>query len=155
MNFAPVENVAVLALLYRTLYRNCYEGPEALHDDMRGNPDGISLLGMIGSQGLGEVDWELVNSMSRHEDELPVKVVQFLRFWSPLRCEALLHAWADDPGAELAREEWAQPFIERWELVSAAMNGLEPLTWDHEQQDDIARPYEELIANGYNAYVQR
>lgn len=42
------------------------------------------------------------------------------------------------PRAEyLAAEEWAQPFVERWELVALTMNGFEPTTWTGEDKRDV------------------
>jgi hypothetical protein len=139
MRLAPVEDVAVLALTLRTCDRNCYEGPQALLDDLEGNPDGVSLLGMLGSQRLTRLDWGIVNYMIRSDGGSPVEIAQFLSGWDSRRCEALLHALPDDPRSELAGAGWAEPYVERWELVSAAMRGLEPLTWDHEKQEDVYR----------------
>jgi hypothetical protein len=132
---APVENVAVLALVYRTAWRNCYSGAGSLDDDMEGNPDGISLLGMIGSQGLTPADWELVALMG--DRSFPAELAAGLAEWSSQRCEALLHAWPQDPRDELGNPKWARPYMERWELVAATMTGLEPLTWDREQTREV------------------
>jgi len=132
---APVENVAVLALVYRTAWRNCYSGAGSLDDDMEGNPDGISLLGMLGAHALTPADWELVALMD--DRSFPAELAAGLAEWSSQRCEALMHAWPTDPREGLANAEWAQPYIDRWELVAATMAGLEPTTWDREHTRDV------------------
>lgn len=40
---------------------------------------------------------------------------------------------------ELAGEDWARPYIERWALVEAMMTALDPVSWTRETQEDIAR----------------
>jgi hypothetical protein len=145
----PVEDVAVLALVYRTMWGNCYEGPRALLDDMEGNPDAVSLLGMIGSQKLTRLDWGIVKFMIREDNHgSPVEIAQFLSGWDSRRCEALLHAWPEDVREVLADKGWAESYVERWELVAMTRRGLEPLTWNHEQQDDVAASVQRMTASG-------
>lgn len=43
----PVGQVALLALLYKTAYRDRHEGPEALCEDIEGFPQGLSLAAMV------------------------------------------------------------------------------------------------------------
>jgi hypothetical protein len=153
-----VETVAVLALTYRTMWRNCYSTPAALDDELEQTsdpwlsedgsediippaPGGVSLLGMIGSQSLEELDWELIEAMPIHDGGSFVDLAELgrdLAKLSPERCEALLHAWPQDPRGDLANEQWSEPYIERWAEVSAAIAKLEPLTWDREQCDEMA-----------------
>jgi hypothetical protein len=132
---APVEKVAVLALVYRTAWRNCYSTPGSLDDDMEGNPEGISLLGMIGSQALTPADWELVALMG--DRSFPAELAAGLAEWSSQRCEALMHAWPQDPREDLGDPDWARPYLDRWELVAATLDGLEPLTWDREHRREV------------------
>jgi hypothetical protein len=61
---APVENVAVLALVYRTMWRNCYESAVSADEHLEERSDGVSLLGTIGSNALQPAYWELVGAMS-------------------------------------------------------------------------------------------
>jgi hypothetical protein len=155
-NVPPAEKFTPgqLAILYRTCWRNCYEGPRALLDDLEGNPDGYSLAGMIANRKLRRVDWGLVKFMMRADDdpEAAVAIAQFLNCCDSLRCEALLHAWPQDLRDLLYDAGWAEPYVENWDAVAAEMRNLEPLTWDHEKQDEVARPFEKLIAQGYSLY---
>jgi hypothetical protein len=135
---APVERVALLALVYKTMYRDCYEGSESLEDDLEAYPDGVSLIGMIGSQMLRSEDWELLGGINFAGD-VPVALFRDLAAVDPLRAEAVFHAWRRDPQRELSDEEWGGPYIRRWALVEAMMASLAPVTWTREAQDDIAR----------------
>lgn len=132
-----IEKVAVLALTYRTMHRERYEGAVSLFEDMEGYPDGISLLGMIGSHALAEADWDIVAYIDRAPSPGPLACE--LAAVEPVRAEAILHAWPHDPREEFAGAEWAQPYIERWELVEAMMTGLEPLTWNRERTEEAAQ----------------
>ena len=156
--FAAVETIAVLSLVYRTLWRDAYGGPASLDDELEQTsdpwlspdgsediippaPGGISLLGMIGSQSLEELDWELIEAMPTHAGDNFVDLAKLGRDLAQLsaqRCEALLHAWPTDPRAALANEEWAQPYIERWDKVAAVMGDLDYLAWDRERVDEEA-----------------
>jgi hypothetical protein len=131
----PIENVAILALVYRTLWRERYESPENLTDDFEACPGGISFLGMIGSQYLQETDWGIVRIMD--ESGSPTRLADDLAPIDPLRTEALLHAWPDDPRDDLPEDGWAAQVLERWPLVEAMMAGLEPLTWNRERQAEV------------------
>jgi hypothetical protein len=148
---APAKQVAVLALVYRTMYRNCYSGPESLFDELSQYSDGcegivstgapnISLLGMVASQEIDEIDWALVDLLPQHREErvdLP-RFGRAMATFDPVRCDAFLHAYPDDPRAQLADQEWAEPFLSRWEKVAREMRRLEPLTWDREEMNEIA-----------------
>jgi hypothetical protein len=70
---------------------------------------------------------------------------------TPLRCEAMLHAWPNDPLDELANAEWAQPYLARWPAVEALMDGLAPTTWTHEAMEDAAR----AIEDGASSLLER
>jgi hypothetical protein len=112
------------------MYRDRYGGPESLFDDMDSYPDGLSLMGMVGSQVLTEGDWDIVALMEKLYS--PCSLAEELDSQNPLRCEAILHAWPNDPLDELANTEWAQPYLARWPAVEALMDGLAPTTWTHE-----------------------
>ncbi|MGH3023350.1 MAG: hypothetical protein ACRDNI_06815 [Gaiellaceae bacterium] len=133
---APVEKVAVLALVYRTMYRECYSGAISLHEDMECYPEGVSLLGMIGSQALTDEDWALVALMEEHYS--PAAIASDIAAWDSCRCEALLHAWPHDPRDDLPDAEWTQPFLARWPLVETVMTGFEPVTWSRERKEEVA-----------------
>ena len=134
---APVESVAILALMYKVMDRDCYGGPESLFDDLDSYPDGLSLIGMVGSQMLTEGDWDIVALMEKLYS--PCSLAQELDSQTPLRCEAMLHAWPNDPLDELANADWAQPYLARWPAVEALMDGLAPTTWTHEHMEDVER----------------
>jgi hypothetical protein len=147
-----VETIAILSLTYRTMWRNCYSAPAALDDELQQYsdgctgfaptaPSGISLLGMIGSQSLEELDWELIEAMPTQLGDSFVDLASLgrdLAELSPERCEALLHAWPEDPRTVLASEPRAKPFLERWSEVAAVVSRLEPLSWDRERCDEMA-----------------
>ena len=109
---APVESVAILALIYKVMHRDCYGGPESLFDDLDSYPDGLSLIGMVGSQMLTEGDWDIVALIEKLYS--PCSLAQELDSQNPLRCEAMLHAWPNDPLDELANADWAQRYLARW-----------------------------------------
>jgi hypothetical protein len=132
---APAEKVAVLALVYRTMYRECYSGAISLHEDMECYPEGVSLLGMIGSQALADEDWALVALMDEYDS--PAAIAADIAAWDACRCEALLHAWPDDPSDDLPDTEWALPFLARWPLVETVMAGFEPVTCSRGREADV------------------
>jgi hypothetical protein len=148
---ASLTHVAIMALTYRTLWRNCYSGSESLFDDLSHYSDGcdgiastgapnVSLLGMLASQELDEVDWALVDLMPQHEGDERVDLRRFGRAMAGfdlVRCEAWLHALPDDPRELLTGQEWARLFFKRWDFIEAVMLELEPLTWDREEMDEI------------------
>jgi hypothetical protein len=133
---APVETVAVLALAYREAWRNRHSGAISVEEDMEVCREEISLLAMVASQALQPEDWAIIAIMDEHYS--PLAIGRELADWSAPRCEALLHAWPDDPREELASADWAEPFLARWELVEATMAGLHPLTWSRERQEEVA-----------------
>ena len=144
---APIEAVATLALVYRTCAREHYGShpTAALLDDLRSDRGRVSFAAMLGSN-FEQTDADLVEIIERAGVRLadphsqtfsPVPLVRELAPLDPFRTEALLHAWPYDPREEVAAEEWAQPYVERWELVDVAMTGLEPLTWTNDQMADI------------------
>ncbi len=155
---APIERVAALGLLYMTLVAEHYgENPEvALLDDLEWYPDRTSFFLKLGSQ-IGETDQGIVRilDIASRTDSSPAALARDLAPHDELRTEALLHAWPRDPRDELAAEEWAQPFLERWELVDAMMTGLEPLTWNRERADDVVRAALALAHDGLRERLER
>lgn len=119
-----VEQVALLALVYRELYAARYGargGPEALTNDLESCPGETSLLLEIGSAALPEFDWTIVQALDRPET-LPTLFRELAEFDSR-RAEALAHAWPDDaPPAPLSLE-----LLSRWEAVEEAMDGFRDL----------------------------
>ena len=75
----------------------------------------MSLMGMVGSQVLTEGDWDIVRLMEKLYS--PCALAQELDSQNPLRCEAMLHAWPNDPLDELANADWAQRYLARWPAV--------------------------------------
>jgi hypothetical protein len=148
---APIS-IAMVALIYQTLKRDRYGGPASLFDELSSNmgdgPDdsrssgraNINLLGMVASQSLEDIDWELIDLMPDHDNER-VDVRRFGRVmaaFDPTRCEAFLHAVYEDPPAQLTSQKWARPFLKRWDLVHETKQQLEPLTWDREKMEEVA-----------------
>jgi hypothetical protein len=91
---------------------------------------------MLGSHALDKEDWALVAVMEANYS--PAAIGAELAAWSPSRCEALLHAWPEDPREELANAGWAEEFLARWDLIEATMAGLEPTTWSRDQVEEVA-----------------
>jgi hypothetical protein len=130
MNLAPVQKVALLALVYRELAQT-YDGKE------------LSLLGEMGADALldSEYDWEL-QEMVRHPYRL-LPLIAELAETDPLRAEALLHAFP--PIGALPGDEWASEFLGRWEKVREAMEWLE--------REGLTTPVSELDEIAYAAYA--
>lgn len=66
----------------------------------------------------------------------PCSIARVLHEQTPLRAEAVLHAWPNDPRDELDHAEWAADYLARWPVVEAMMDGLSPATWTHERMED-------------------
>jgi hypothetical protein len=131
----PVEKVAILALVYRELYNTRHTGPDSLLDDFE-NCLEVSLLGMMGSQSLSELDWFVIEAMEEPET-LPA-LASDLAALDPIRGEALLHAWP--PGEQMPAVRSLAEF-NRWEEVEKAMREFGELgvTMGRSDVDALAR----------------
>jgi hypothetical protein len=95
---------------------------------------------MLGSR-LSGMDADVVEIIDRasRDGRSPVVLAGELAPLDPVRTEAIVHAWPDDPREHLVAEGWAAPILERWEILAARMAGLAPLTWTREKTKDVAR----------------
>jgi hypothetical protein len=122
---APVQKVAVLALVYRELAQR-YDGKD------------LSVLGKMGADALQDepIEWDLHEAM-RHPYRL-LPLIAELAEVDPLRAEAMLHAFP--PVGALPGDEWASEFLGRWGKVRETMNWLERegLTTSVSELDEIA-----------------
>lgn len=139
-----VEDVALLALLYREHYRARHTCPDDLFVDFECCRGEVSLATLVGSHVLQPLDWFVIRSMHR-----PESLSDLAARLDPLRAEALLHVWpAEAPPPE---GEWTLPFgADRWNAVVQAMEGFraEGLT---ASRDDV-----ELVASSvYGAVTGR
>jgi hypothetical protein len=132
----PVEKVALLALVYRELYNARHTGPNSLLDDFESCPGEVSLLGMMGSQSLSELDWFVIEAMEDPET-LPA-LASDLAALDPVRSEALLHAW---PLGEQMPAVRSLAEFNRWEEVETAMREFSELgvTMSRSDVDALAR----------------
>jgi hypothetical protein len=89
---AQVETVAVLALAYAGLAKGSTTGARVrfdnLIDDLDNDPGSVSLLTMIASDSLTDVDWEIVSLAFEDPAALRTLILNFAES-DPLRAEAL------------------------------------------------------------------
>ncbi len=118
------ERVAALALAYEELAKGSATGPregfDNLLDDFEHCPGEVSLLAMIGSGALSDLDWEIVRAME-YPEGLPALAANLAPF-DPHRAEALFHAEASEPPRACCLDA-----LERWEAVEQAMQRLRDL----------------------------
>jgi hypothetical protein len=132
------KEIAVLALVYRTLWREHYSGSVCLLEDIEGYPEGISFAGMIASQRIEPIDWFIVQLMDHEQLSKPValSLLEVDRY----RAEAALHAWPTDTNV---RDDMDDPtwldVLARWDDVERYIGELAPIAWTTEQVDDVAR----------------
>jgi hypothetical protein len=114
-----VEDVALLALLYRAHYRARHTGPDSLLEDFESCPGEVSLATMTGSHTLREVDWFALRVM--HD---PKELNRIAAELDQQRAEALLHVWPVD--APPPDGVWTLPYgADRWDAVEAAMRRMQ------------------------------
>jgi hypothetical protein len=132
MRLAPVENVAVLALVYRELAQPFGNSAREM-----------SLLAKMGADGLADsaYEWLLAEAMEQPDKLLPL--IADLSAVDPLRAEAMLHAFPPDDG--LPEEDWACAFRRRWDDVETAMRWLE--------SEGLTTPSDQVNAVAATAYV--
>lgn len=139
---APVEAVAVLALAYRELAEQHYLSPDSLFDDLEVGRS-VSLILMIASQALHEVDWEIVHRLAGDASRLDA-VLPALARGNPARYEAVLHARPGRPTSH-----WPYP-QERIAAIRDAMARIEAglYTTPFDAIDAIAEQVAELAGVG-------
>jgi hypothetical protein len=127
-----VARVALLALTYRELAKNYsvvgprVDGSEIVYDLDSGRED-VSLLTLLGSNAMGELDWIVVRAFDR-PDVLASLTADLVEV-EPVRAEAILHAIAEvgDRNAGPVPTGRALAAAERWEEVEEAMDALRDL----------------------------
>jgi hypothetical protein len=125
MRASDVEQVALLALVYRELSEYGATGAPSsaddLYYDLEAIPGEVSLLRMIGSSSLPGFDWTVVRVLGCPE-ALPALLTDLAEL-DPWRAEALAHAWPEDaPAPSLSLE-----ILRRWEAVEEAMDAYRAL----------------------------
>jgi hypothetical protein len=133
-----LEDVALLALIYRECFLARHVDPESIIEDSETCPGEISLVRLIAGHRLTPADWELLRAL-----EAPSDFLALARRADPLRAEALMHACP--PNGRCSAKAWAKPYRgRRWDEVEVVMGVLqrEGLSATH---DDI----ESLAANAW------
>jgi hypothetical protein len=152
---AQVETVAVLALAYAGLAKGSTTGARVgfdnLIDDLDNDPGSVSLLTMIASDSLTDVDWEIVSLAFEDPAALRTLILNFAES-DPLRAEALAHAWPD----ELTPSPVAMRYLARWEQVEEFMEflreeGVETTRDDVALVADVATGrFDDLVAGRFD-----
>jgi hypothetical protein len=93
MSEAPAETVALVALVYEELREPCATGPRtgpgSIIDEFEDGGDRVSLLALVGTSALRELDWFLLRAL----DAGPVDALaDDLADVDLVRSEAVLHA---------------------------------------------------------------
>jgi hypothetical protein len=125
-----VDEVAWLALLYRTCDRGHYTNPHGPMEDLECNSGEISIAMLEALSKFSDLDWEIVGILIDFEHLVPVAAEELAAAGASvsayrLRAEALLHAATDkDPHAYVG-QAWAEAFLQkRWWAVEQNMRGL-------------------------------
>jgi hypothetical protein len=130
--------VALFALVYRTLWREHIDCPLALHDFAEEEPGGLSWCILLALDLLAEDDWRIVERLINGVPH--VVVARGLRLSDPFRAEVVLHS--KSPNGIRSVRSWAEPFVAKWDHVRAAITRFEN-EGVAMSRDDI-----ELVASG-------
>lgn len=117
--------VALLALLLREAAKNHHTNEQGHLDDLVCYPGELSLATLAAGSLFGPGEWEAVHLLSW--DPPGWTVVQtagdLCEEGATLLAEALLHAHG--PKGKRTRASWAEPYMDRWWRVRAAIRGYE------------------------------
>jgi hypothetical protein len=120
-----VERVALLALAYRELANECATGPRAgvdsLFDEYKSCPEEVSLLAMVGSFALTDLDWSLLPVVSAGR---AAELANDLASVDLFPAEALMHTLPNPSGAGVDR---CLDDLQRWFEVEKAMDDFRDL----------------------------